>query len=204
MNTLTTRLDSIDPDATSSTATKSLQATIKRQQIALDKLDPARRSMTVIGFHDTPPTTRHNMIKDFLHEHIPSATYELIDTVHKGPYNNRTPTPLSYVQFTSTTLRDHVLKFLTDNNHSLKHNDKTMRLDKMKPQLQLNRNYALKKAKELIEKHPDGNNKTIIIHWKNDNTTTRTITVNDVTAFTQTKDETTGTFSAPFNNITIN
>ena len=69
---LTTRVDTLDPTATSSNS--PLQATIKRQQAALNKLDPAHKSITFIGFPDNfLPPQRSKFLSDYLRINVPQG-----------------------------------------------------------------------------------------------------------------------------------
>ena len=201
MQQLTTRLDTMDPTAASSNS--PLHAMVHRQQTVLDRLDPAHRSLSFIGFDDTAPAARFTAIKTFLDTHSPNTPYQSIDTIFKGPYNNRTPTQTTVVLFHSSQVRDSTLKHLTENNLTLSHNGKTLRLAKTQPKQQLTRNYALRKANDLLKTHPHATGKTITINWKLDNSTDRTVTVNHAPAFTQTKSDLTGTFLPPFTDLTI-
>ena len=141
--------------------------------------------------------------KTFLDTYAPNHPYQSIDTIFKGPYNNRTATQTTVVQFHTSNVRDSTLKHLNDNNHTLAHSGKTLRLAKTRPKQQLTRNYALRKANDLLKNHPHATGKTITINWNLDNSTDRTVTVNLVPAFTQTKSDLTGTFLAPFTDLSI-
>ena len=123
--------------------------------------------------------------------------------MYKGPYNARTATPLTTVLYHTKNNRDNVLKTLTDGNHTCTFNGTNLRTSKTKTKLQLQRNYALKKAKDLLTDDPATRTKTVTLNWKLDNTTDRKVTVNGTPAFTQTKDDPVGTFHAPFLTLTI-
>ena len=65
------------------------------------------------------------------------------------------------------------------------------------------RNWALKKACEVIKSSPESKNKKVEIVWKVTDTKLRQITVNDKVAFVQSKEEATGTFVAPFTGLCL-
>ena len=64
-------------------------------------------------------------------------------------------------------------------------------------------NWALKKACELIKNSPESKNKKVEIVWKVTDTKLRQINVNEKVAFVQSEEEGTGTFVAPFTDLSL-
>ena len=71
--------------------------------------------------------------------------------------------------------------------------DKTLSIKPARSKLNSQRNYSLRKAEELIKESEHSKDKTVSISWD-----TRSVTVNNISAFTQGKTDTGGSFLAPF------
>ena len=125
-----------------------------------------------------------------------------MDPIYNGPYNKRRLTGNHTVTFATQDTRDDVLSKLKDLTPSTPDGAK-LRLDKTKTQQQLTRNSALHLAKDLLSKDPNSQGKTITINWKLDGTSNRMVTADTTTAFTQTRQDLTGTFHAPFTHLTV-
>ena len=82
-------------------------------------------------------------------------------------------------------------------------NGTTLRVDTKKGARQLQRNYSLTHAEELLKNHPANAQKNVHLNWKLQGSSTRNVTVNDVPAFTQLATDTTGTFSPDFHTLTF-
>ena len=65
------------------------------------------------------------------------------------------------------------------------------------------RNVSIRKAEELIKAHDEGQDKDVKIEWKTAVPGVRTVTVGDVIAFSQSKNDVGGTFSAPFDGLAL-
>ena len=62
-----------------------------------------------------------------------------------GPFADKKPTKISYIEFNSKSDRDAALKFISDNDIKFCDlNMKQMRFDRMKTERQMTRNFALK------------------------------------------------------------
>ena len=111
-------------------------------------------------------------------------------------------TKVCSVRYNSRDDKNEALERLKE--HPLQLNDgTTLRVDNKKTARQEQRNYSLTHAKELLEKHPQNNNKTVNLNWKLTGTKTRNITIDDVPAFTQLATDLTGTFSPNFSSLTF-
>ena len=63
----------------------NVQAVVRRQQRLLDKLDPASRSLSVIGFTDMDPKSRVQLLESLMADTVHEVEYVQIDHVMKGP-----------------------------------------------------------------------------------------------------------------------
>mgnify|MGYP005650919997 FL=1 len=117
----------------------------------------------------------------------------------KGPYNDRKATKVSYIEFPSRHDVDVVLRGIESKGLSLTDSSGTpLRFARAKTHVQLTRNYVLKKAKDLVEKHAAAKNKAVSINWKN-----RAVEVDGKDVFTQDKNDTAGKFMQPFMDINL-
>ena len=122
-----------------------------------------------------------------------------------GPVNNQIATQISFVEFPFENIRDKVLAEINDvKKLELKDSSGAkVRFDRLKSQRQLTRNWALKRAKELIDQHPDGKGKHVELKWRIDGSSDRRILVDSVAAFTQSNADLLGSFASPFANLSF-
>ena len=167
---------------------------LSRVMERLNKLDPALKSITAIGFDVMDLQDRTRTLRNFMNEHFKDIKFTTVDTIMKGPYNDRKATKVSYIEFPSRHDVDVVLRGIESKGLSLTDSSGTpLRFARAKTHVQLPRNYALKKAKDLVEKHAAAKNKAVSINWKN-----RAVEVDGKDVFTQDKNDTAGKFMQPF------
>eukprot|EP00973_Karenia_brevis_P035902 4953134-Karenia_brevis.AAC.1 len=159
-------------------------------------LDPAHRRVAFLGFPESlPPSERIAKIEKFLEkfsEFHPTAT----GTFYKGPHNARQPTQTCYVEFADAEV---AVAFLNKvKNESLEVNGSDIKFKKALTKVNAARNWALRKAKDLIDDASEGHHKPVKIDWPS-----RTVKANDVVAFSQIKSQLKGTFHAPFANLSL-
>ena len=70
-------------------------------------------------------------------------------------------------------------------------------------QFQKKRNYAMRKAEELLKTSPKTGIQKVSIEWKVQDTKKRRILVGDAVAFLQSEYDVIGTFSTPFTDLSI-
>ena len=122
-----------------------------------------------------------------------------VETIMKGPYNDRKATKVSYIEPPSRYDADVVLRSIESKGLSLADSSGTpLRFARAKTHLQLSRNYALKKAKDLLEKHAAAKNKTASINWKN-----RAVEVDGKDVLTQGKRDVAGKFMQLFIDVSL-
>ena len=78
-----------------------------------------------------------------------------------------------------------------------------LRFDKMKTERQITRNYALKKAEELIKAHPGCNGKAVEIAWQIPISKDRGVRWDNQLVFSQSSRDSIGSFAAPFSILII-
>ena len=80
----------------------NVQAVVRRQQRLLDKLDPASRSLSVIGFTDMDPKSRVQLLESLMADTVHELDYVQIDHVMKGAHKDRKLIPISTLSSTTT------------------------------------------------------------------------------------------------------
>ena len=134
-----------------------------------------------------------------MNEHFKDIKLNAAETIMKGPYNNRKAAKVSYIEFPCHHNADVVLRGIESKGLSLADSSGTpLRFARARTHLQLSRNYALKKAKDLVEKHAAAKNKTAPINWKN-----RAVEVDGKDVFTQEKHDMAGKFMQPLMDISL-
>ena len=172
---------------------------MSRNMARLSKLDPALKSITAIGFDATDLQDRTRTLRKFVNEHFKDIKFTAVGTIMQGPCNDHKATKVSYIEFPSRHDSDVVLRGIGSKGLSLTDSSGTpLRFARAKTHLQLSLNYALKKAKDLVEKHVAAKNKTVSINWKN-----RAVDVGGKRVFTQEKHDMAGKFMQPFMDISL-
>ena len=88
---------------------------LKFLQSQLDRLDPARKSLSFIGFQSTDAIARTKVIEDFFKEHFASLQSRItIEHVMKGPVNDRKMKSVSIIEFHNKAERDSMCKTFKD------------------------------------------------------------------------------------------
>ena len=120
---------------------------------------------------------------------------------YSGPYDNKKITKVGYAEFASTDAAQDALAQLKDRWFNAGGAVITV-----KPALtKLNgaRNYALRKAEELIKQDAKTGSKPKKINYKTSESGVRNITVGGDVAFVQTKADTSGTCQPPYHTLSL-
>ena len=185
--------------STGTSATTANSPDLSRVMERLNKLDPALKSITAIGFDVMDLQDRMRTLRQFMNEHFKDIKFTAVETILKGPYNHRKATKVSYIEFSSRHDANVVLRGIESKGRSLTDSSGTpLRFARAKTHLQLSRNYALKKAKDLVEKHAASENKVVSMNWKN-----RAVEVDGKDVFTQEKNDMAGKSMQPFVDISL-
>ena len=94
-------------------------------------------------------------------------------------------------------------KKVNESSNPLEHEGKKISVKNARTELQKSRNYALRDACKLIEQSGESNGKKVEIVWKVLDSKSRQVTVNDIVAFIQTKDDAQGSFTAPYTALVL-
>ena len=123
-----------------------------------------------------------------------------VDHIYKGPSGQRTLTDMCIVTLNSNNHREDALKQAERNPAALKTGTSELKVDRAKPQAQLQRNNALRKASDILKKSVETSSKVEIV-WKKEGSKDREIHVNGAAAFRQASDEAQGVFLQPFDHL---
>ena len=183
---------------------RNVQAVVRRQQRLLDKLDPASRSLSVIGFTDMDPKSRVQLLESLMADTVHELDYVQIDHVMKGPHKDRKFTPISYIEFNNNDDRERALRIISSRGVTLVDSkSSTLRFNRLKSDKQIHRNYCLKKAKDMLENDPRVQGKSVSINWKLEISKDRNVVVDGCVCFLPKPDDLSGSFVDAFTNLHI-
>lgn len=177
----------------------NLTKIVEQQQKLVDRLDPATKSLVVIGFTDETAEDRISMIEKFAKEHLVSCGSVKVSNEYKGAYGNRSLKSLSTMEFESTQKRDAAFEKFK-NGLVMKSNGTSLKVDKAKLQRQRTRNGLMYKAEELVKTHAKAAGKSVSIEWGKSKTQ-RAVMVGDVIAFVQEPSDVCGKFVGEFSDL---
>ena len=117
---------------------------VKFPQSQLDRLDPSRFCVSIIGFKGEGVTERTQLIDTFLKEKLSSFGDLLrIEHVYKGKFHERKLATVSLVEFPSKVDRDTALQQIKNPHAVLTEQGNNLRFD-----------YAKTKKQQLVEQRP--------------------------------------------------
>ena len=159
----------------------------------LDALDPAHKRVDFVGFRESDSADqRLKAMEEYLAK-FPSCKPLALGNYYTGPYNARTLTKAGYAEYTDADAAKASLKQLKGDFES---NGVKVTVKAALPKKNLTRNWALRKAEELLKK--DTPNKVVKLVWSE-----RRVTVNDVPSFKQDKSELRGSFCPPYTHLQL-
>ena len=138
-----------------------MKAVIKRQQAAIAKLDPAWKSISFIGWQQQSADERAAKIGVYLSEHFPETDYGEICTISRG----KEVSAVTIVDFDSRADRDEVLKWCKAEGNP-KMLGGAIRVDYAETAKQSTRNWAMKKANDLINADGKSSGSDIMINGR--------------------------------------
>ena len=188
-------------DSTSDPATGKI---IEDLKATVNKLDPALKRITFIGW----PTAisedeRVSEMKKFVESNLPMIQPADYGNRFQGPYSDRKLSNESWIEFGSVDTAKRCIKKIDHLGQGLKINGVTLKIKPARTKLQSKRNYALIKASELIKASPLTAGRDVKIEWKVEGSKDRQVTVGSDIGFLQGKDETAGSFMAPFGELVL-
>ena len=159
--------------------------------------DPAVKQIAFVGWPDsTSAAERFRKIEEFLAENAKGFRAVSFDNVYKGPYNDRKLTKVAYAEFASSDSRREALNSISGKSLSVQ--GQTISIKNARTKVNGQRNYALRKAKELLKASDVNTGKTVEIKWAE-----RCVSVNDVAAFSQAKTDISGSFLPPYSAMSL-
>ena len=168
-------------------------------------MDPANKCIAFSGFESTDLSDRSASIEAFLAKLPGSPKCLSIEHKFKGVSGNRSVGPLSIVEFACRDEREAVLKKCEAANSTMKDaKNASIGIKRAKTSLQLARNSALHKACDVLKKNALAKEKECKIDFKMDNSQkSRSVTVGGQVAFLQLPGDMSGSFLAPFQDVTL-
>ena len=178
---------------------------MKYLQSQIEQLNPANKSVSMIGFKTEDPIKRTQIIENFLKEKLPQIANKVsIEHVYKGKFTDRKISGISIVQFASRQVRNDILQDIQNRNLPLQDSSSNIKFAYAKTKRQLRRNWCINQAKRVLEKDSSTQNKQIHIEWKVGNDKSkRLVKVGDDVAFQQSGDDLSGSFSAAFSHLSL-
>ena len=172
---------------------------VKFLQMQLERLDPAHKCLSLIGFKGADANARGLRIEEFLRTHFESLAARLrIEHVFKGKWNERVLGGISLVEFPTKKDRDDALQRIKSGNLSLMDGGETIRFAFAKTKKQLHRNFCVKKAVELLKQDSRSRGKEVVDEWKCAEKGKRTVSVEGQVCFVQNASDMSGRFLEPY------
>ena len=171
-------------------------------QDQLDKLVPAHKCISVVGFEGSDASERSKILEGFLKEKLPSVAGRChVEHICKGKWNERKLAGVSLLEFPSKSIRDDTLRLIKSNNLFLAESNKNVRFDYAKTKRQLHRNACVHKACDMLKQDEKGKGQSVVVDWKNPEKGKRTVSVAGTVAFIQAKSDMSGRFVSPFDHL---
>ena len=163
-----------------------------------ERVDPANKQVVFLGWPEgVEAHNRLEQLEAYFKNAFPTFRPLSFCNEYKGPFTNRTLGQAAYANFSTA---DEVRKFLTafkESGSELTTKGKTLRVAQARTKYRKARNWALRKALNLV-KAAAGTGCTTELDWKE-----RQVTVNKVAAFVQKPGEKTGTFENNFAHLAL-
>ena len=128
--------------------------------------------------------------------HYPACKPLVIGNVFRGPYNNRTLSQVSYAEFADNDAASVFIEAVKAKPATLSSGGSSVQIKLVISKLNLARNYALKKATEMIKADAAYAGATV-------ETKGRTVMVGDAEAFVQDKSEPGGRFVGSYSHLAL-
>ena len=139
----------------------------------------------------------------FIKDHFKTFRPTGFGNEYKGPHTNRKLSPGSWVEFSGVEVAKAFLSNVSLSSTELNVGSKKLMIKPARTELQRKRNYAMRKAEELIKASTHTGGKEVKIEWKVDGSRERLVTVNGTAAFKQEENDVKGVFLQPFADLVI-
>ena len=146
------------------------------------------------------------MIEKFVKDHFPNEASRIsIDNIFSFKNGSRSITKVATCEFANRSTRDYVLSQIKEKNVPCKEIDgNEFRVQNAKTRRQISRNWAVNKAKELLERDSRSQGKSVEIDWKDPAAKNkRSVSANGQQAFVQNEDDFCGRFLEPYSHLFI-
>jgi hypothetical protein len=164
---------------------------------ALSDLDPSHRRLSFIGLPESlSAEARIEKIESFLKDRFPTIRYAEVENKYSGPYHDRKLGKVAFVEFSTPNAAKRSLDKLVDANFQV--NGTSISIKKARTKIQDKRNYSMRTACDMVKASPLTQEKSVTISWDD-----RQVLVDRVVAFKQGKDESGGTFMAPYADLNL-
>ena len=181
------------PASAATPSAKPSQEVIK----LMNASDPSRKRLVFIGWPDSVDAdTRIEKIEGFLAMHLKGMRVHETDNFFKGPYSDRKVTKVAYSEFGSKDAAKRALSKLE--SVPFKVDGTEIKIKAARTKLNSKRNLSIRTAHDLIKESELSNGKTVKVEWVE-----RHVTVDGIVAFAQNKEETDGTFLAPYTELAL-
>ena len=178
------------------TANVTQQAPIPTELLTfIDQADPAHKQIALLGFPDIAPAERIEHMETLLSKF---SSFKACDygTFYSGPRNNRSRTWNCYSEFPTTNIAKAFLE--AAKSHVMTIGGQNIRIKKANTKIILQRNWAMKKAIELIQQSGVPGAATAKMDWQE-----RTIKIKDDIVFKQEKLELKGSFLGAVSQLSL-
>ena len=178
---------------------------VKFLQDQLDRLDPARKCLSFVGFRNEDAGAREVLIKAFFQEKLSDLNPKFsFDHIRSGPPQNRKFTGVSLLEFSNTAERDDAMRLIEHKKCVLFDGSSEIKIRFAKTRKQMRRNWAMNKALELLKAEPLATNKQVEADWKvAGNRGHRSVKVDGVVAFDQNASDLSGDFKNNFVHLAL-
>ena len=193
-----------NPGVSSSSETVQPTKVVKDLQSMVNKLDPALRRASFIGWPtNVSAEKRMELMCGFMDTKYKKVRFVDCGHDYTGPYNDRKLSKTSWVEFSNTDTTKAFLKTVASDNAEITVDGSSVKVKPARTQIQKKRNYGLIRASELIKASGEGAGKNVKIEFKVPDSKERHVTVDGAVGFCQNQNDTIGVFRAPFQALSI-
>ena len=197
----TKRIQAIESKQSAAATSNAVGKDMADMQKLLHNLDPSNKQVAFTGWPASMSAVdRVKKIDEFIAQ-FPGHRCSAIGHFFSGPYSDRKLSGASYAEFGSPEDAREALKVMKDK--VMKANGATIQLKPARSKLNGKRNFSIRKAEELVKAHHQAADQEVKIEWKTASAGIRHVTLNSEIAFIQDKPDVGGTFSAPFDDLSL-
>jgi hypothetical protein len=156
---------------------------LKDLKASLNKLDPSLKRAACVGMPENlNASDRIKELETFMASHFSGYRNVRAGNYMKGPHDDRKVSNTSYIEFPTVIDKDKFIKDFATSARQCSINGSSISIKPARTEFMNKRNFAVRKAEELIKSSPSAQGQTVKIEWMQH---PRLVTVNGVSAFTQ-------------------